>query len=108
MNAVRHMTARWPLSRVVVAVYVGLVAIALLLASVRLQQSTDMPGLAAIELILLAVPWSFALGVEPLSRWGWGGMVGIVLGGLILNGVLVRPLARWIQRVWAHETCSAT
>ena len=71
---------------------------ALVVAALRLSQSIEMPGLGAIELVLLAVPWSLALGVEPLSRLGLGGMTAIVLGGLVLNGLILNRLAAWLQR----------
>jgi len=37
------------------------------------------------------------LGVEPLSRLGWGGMIAIVLGGIVLNGLILSRLAAWMQ-----------
>lgn len=89
---------RRPLTRWVLTVYLFLVLAALVVAAVRLSQSTEMPGLGAIELVLLALPWSLALGVEPLSRLGFGGMTAIVLGGLVLNGLILSWLAAWLQR----------
>jgi hypothetical protein len=62
-----------------------------------------MPGLAAIELVLLAMPWSFALGVEATSRLGWAGMAGIVIGGIALNALLIRSVAAWAQRRWRRS-----
>ena len=88
----RHLT-RW-----VLTVYLLLVLAALAAAAVRLSQSTEMPGLAAIELVLLALPWSLALGVEPVSRLGLVGMAVVVLGGVALNGLVVGWLAAWLQR----------
>ena len=85
-----------------VGMYLVLVSIALVLAAVRLRSSTEMPGLAAIELVLLAMPWSLALGVEPLSHWGWPAMFVIVLGGLILNTLIVGTLASWRRRAAVH------
>ena len=82
----------------ILVVYLALVLIAGVVGAVRLHQSTDIPGLAAIELVLLALPWSLALGVEPLSHFGWAAMVGIVVGGIVLNGLLFRKLAGWVQR----------
>jgi hypothetical protein len=89
---------RWPLTRWVLTVYLLLLLAALAVAAVRLSQSAEMPGLEAIELVLLAMPWSLALGIEPLSRLGMGGMTAIVLGGLVLNGLILHWLAAWLQR----------
>ena len=92
------MRMRLTISRGVLVGYLVLVVIAGVVGAVRLHQSSAMPGLAAIELVLLALPWSLALGVEPLSHFGWGAMVGIVVGGIVLNGLLFRKLAGWVQR----------
>jgi hypothetical protein len=81
----------------VLVVYLALVLAAGVVGAVRLHQSSEMPGLAAIELVLLALPWSLALGVEPLSRLGWIGMVGIVVGGIVLNGLFLRKLGGWVD-----------
>jgi hypothetical protein len=89
---------RRSLTHWVLAVYLLLVLAALGVAVVRLTRSTTMPGLSAIELVLLALPWSLALNVEPLSRLGWGGMTAIVLGGLGLNGLILGRLASGLQR----------
>ncbi len=89
---------RSPLTRLVLTVYLLATLGAIAVAAVRLGQSAEMPGLGAIELVLLALPWSLALGVEPLSRLGIGGMTAIVLGGLVLNGLILRWLAAWLQR----------
>lgn len=87
------------LSRCVRIVYVALVIVAALVGAVRLHSSSEMPGLAAIELVLLALPWSLALGVEPFSRLGWGAMATIVLGGVALNSLIilkaVEGASRW-------------
>ena len=91
------------MTRFVLSVYLALVAVAGVMAAVRMSHSADMPGLAAIELVLLAMPWSFALGVDPMSRFGWTGMAGIVIGGIILNAFLVRSLAAWAQRRWEQR-----
>ena len=88
------------LSRSVLVGYLALVVIAGVVGAVRLHQSSDMPGLAAIELVLLALPWSLALGIEPLSHLGWSAMVGTVVGGIVLNGLLFRKLVGWAQRSW--------
>lgn len=91
---------RWPLTRSVLVAYLGLGVAAAVAAAVRLSQSSELPGLAAIELVLLALPWSVALGAQPLSRLGWGGMIVITLGGVLLNAVLLRWLAGRIQKRW--------
>lgn len=83
--------------------YSILVAIAAGTAAVRLVQSTDMPGLAAIELVLLALPWSVALGIAWTGALGWGGMAGIVLGGVVLNALLLRLAARTAESAWARR-----
>jgi hypothetical protein len=85
-------------SRWVTAGYVFAVLIAACAATVRLLQSTEMPGLAAFELVLLALPWAFALAVEPMARFDWGGMTAIVIGGLVLNALLIHFASRWLQR----------
>ncbi len=96
----------WSLVRWILVLYLALVLAAALLAATRLIHSAELPGLAAIELVLLALPWSLALSIEPTSHLGWGGMVTIVLGGLMLNGVLVQRLARWVQWLWSRRRTS--
>lgn len=99
---------RRPLTHWVLTLYLVLVLAALVVAAVRLSESSEMPGLAAIELAVLALPWSLALGVEPLSRLGFAGMTAIVLGGVVLNGLILSWLAAWLQRRWLrHDTRSA-
>ena len=88
---------RAPPTRWVLAVYLLLVLAALVVAGLRLSRSGAMPGLDAIELVLLALPWSLALGVEPLSHLGLGGMAAIVLAGLVLNGLILYRLAAWLS-----------
>jgi hypothetical protein len=78
------MNRRWSVGRGVLWVYVALVLVAALVGGVRLRVSSEMPGLAALELLLLALPWSLALGVEPFSRLGWGGIASILLCGVAL------------------------
>jgi hypothetical protein len=75
-------------------IFVSLVIASAALAVARLSESAEMPGLQAIELVLLALPWSFALGIEPLSRLGFTGMATIVVIGLGLNTLLLHWLAR--------------
>ena len=78
--------------------YLTLVVMATVVGVARLHESSEMPGLAAIELVLLALPWSLALGVEPLSHLGWTAMVSIVVGGIVLNSMALRKLADWVRQ----------
>jgi hypothetical protein len=94
---------RRPLTWWVLTIYLLVVLAALGVATLRLSHSIEMPGLDAIELVLLALPWSLALGVEPLSHLGLGGMSAIVLGGLLLNGFILNRLAARLQRCVSHE-----
>ncbi len=99
---------RGPLTRWVLTAYLLLVLAALVVGALRLSESIEMPGLSAIELVFLALPWSLALRVEPLSRFGLGGMTTIVLGGLVLNGLILNWLAAWLQRRrFRHDTRNA-
>jgi hypothetical protein len=77
--------------------YLAIVIASAALAIARLSESTEIPGLQAIELVLLALPWSLALGIEPLSHLGWTGMATIVVTGLGLNALLFRWLARLLE-----------
>jgi hypothetical protein len=95
---IRSRRARRSQSRGVRVVYITLVIIAAVVGAARLRASSEMPGLAAIELVLLALPWSLALGIEPFSRLGGIGMATIVLGGVALNGLIVGKIASWVQR----------
>ncbi len=94
------MVKRLRLTGVVLWIYGALVAIAIAAAAVRLYDSTEMPGLAAIELVLLALPWSLALQIEPFSHLGWPLMIAIVTGGVAANGLLLRKLG---QALGKHE-----
>ena len=57
--------SRW--GRVAAVIYVGLAVIAGAVAVERLAASTEMPGLAAWELLVLALPWTLVL-ETPLGR----------------------------------------
>jgi hypothetical protein len=94
---------RWPSSRWILAVYCTLVLLATGLAAVRLIHSPEMPGLGALELVMLGLPWSLVLGVEPMARLGWIGMTVIVLGGVLINGLLLRGLTAWLERRWGRR-----
>ena len=78
-------------------IYVGSIAPSVVLAIVRLGESTAMPGLGAIELVLLALPWSLSLGVAPISRLGLFGMSTVILVALALNLFLLRCLVRLLD-----------
>jgi hypothetical protein len=84
-------------TRLALFIYLALITVAVVLAVVGMRESAEMPGLQAVELVLLALPWSFALGIEPLSRLGWTGMASIVVIGLGLNALLLRWLARLFE-----------
>ena len=93
--------SRW--GRIVAASYVGLAAIAGALAVQRLVVSTEMPGLAAWELLVLALPWTLAL-ETPLGREAGGlGLAAIVLGGVALNAALLYAVASALERGGAHS-----
>ena len=87
-----------PTSRAVLFVHLALVIAAASLAVLRLNESMEMPGLQAIELVLLALPWSLALGVEPFSRADLSGMTIIVVVGVVLNGLVLRSISRLFER----------
>jgi hypothetical protein len=85
------------MTRIVRFIYLLLVVSAAVPAVLRLSESTEMPGLQAIELVLLALPWSFALGIEPFSHLGLAGMATIVITGLGLNALLLQSLAHLFE-----------
>jgi hypothetical protein len=78
-------------------VYVASVVAALVMGAARLYESTEMPGLAAMELVLLALPWSLTLGVAPISRLGMVGMAALVLTGAVLNILVLWQLVRRLR-----------
>ncbi len=89
--------SRW--GRVAAAIYLGLAVIAGALAVQRLAVSTEMPGLAAWELLVLALPWTLIL-ETPLGRQAGGLLLAaIVLGGVALNGGLVYAIASALERL---------
>jgi 4-hydroxybenzoate polyprenyltransferase len=88
--------SRW--GRIVIAIYVGLAVIAGAIAVQRLLVSTEMPGLAAWELLVLALPWTLAL-ATPLGRQADGlVLAAILLGGAALNVGLLYALAWAVER----------
>ena len=89
--------ARW--GRVAVAIYLGLAMIAGALAVQRLAVSTEMPGLAAWELLVLALPWTLVLDT-PLGRQAGGFLLAaIVLGGVALNAGVLYWVASGLERM---------
>jgi hypothetical protein len=85
------------MSRGVLLAYVASVVAASVMGAARLYESTEMPGLAAVELVLLALPWSLTLGVEPISSLGIAGMAGLVLTGAVLNILVLWQLVRRLR-----------
>ena len=86
-------------ARFVLLIYFALIITSAALAIVRLSQSMEMPGLQAIELVLLALPWSLALGAEPFSRAGISSMAIIVFAGVVLNGIILQ----WIGQLFVRR-----
>lgn len=86
-------------ARFVLLIYFALIITSAALAIVRLSQSMEMPGLQAIELVLLALPWSLALGIEPFSRAGLSSMAIIVFAGVVLNGIILQ----WIGQLFVRR-----
>ena len=92
-----HPLSRW--GRVVATIYLGLAGIAGVLAVQRLAISTEMPGLAAWELLVLALPWTLIL-ETPLGRQAGGLVLAvIVLGGVALNTALLYATASALERL---------
>ena len=92
--------SRW--GRVVAATYVGVAVIAGALAVQRLAVSTEMPGLAAWEMLVLALPWSLTLGTPP-GRESSGLLLAVVMvGGVALNAALVYWLVSALERLGAQ------
>jgi len=59
-----------------------------------------MPGLAAIELVLLALPWSLLLDTPIGRHAGWSLMTVIVVGGVVTNAVALYALGTVLERWW--------
>lgn len=92
IGAPDHMntsSALFQLIRFLLSAYLALLGAATILAVMRLAESPAMPGLAAVELIMLGLPWSLALGVAPISHTGWPGMTAVVFASIALNGLLL-------------------
>jgi hypothetical protein len=84
--------------RLAATVYVGLVLIAGMIAAYRLAGSTEMPGLAAWELLVLALPWSLILEAPVIREAGALLLAAIVLGGAALNAGLFYMMASMLER----------
>ena len=84
--------------RVAATVYVGLVLIACVIAASRLVGSTEMPGLAGWELLVLALPWSLLLEAPVVREAGGLTLAVIVLGGVALNAMLFFMIASMLER----------
>lgn len=88
--------SRW--GRVVAAIYLGLAVIAGVPALQRLAVSTEMPGLAVWELLVLGLPWTLVL-ETPLGRHAGGVPLAlIVLGGVALNTGILYAIASALER----------
>jgi hypothetical protein len=69
------------------------------IGAARLSDSTEMPGLAAIELVLLALPWSLLLGQPLTAQAGLVLASAVVGGGLLLNAALLYWAADGMERL---------
>jgi hypothetical protein len=95
------MRSRW--GRIAAGVYLGMATIAGTVAALRLVESSEMPGLAAWELVAMALPWSLLLSATARGREaGSLLMAAIVLGGVVLNAVLVYLIAAMLERRRRH------
>src|SRR5437870_13151193 len=88
--------SRW--GRVGAVIYVGLEVIAGAVDVERLAASNEMRGLAAWELLVLALPWTLVL-EAPLGRQADGlRLAAIVLGGVAINTGFVYAIASALER----------
>jgi len=85
--------------RIAAVVYVGLAVIAGAIAVQRRAVSTEMPGLAAWELLVLALPWTLLLETSFGRPAGGLLLATIVLGGVALNAGLVYAIAAALERL---------
>lgn len=97
-ESARHVAFAVRIIHLVFFGYIALAGAATIFAAVRLADSTAFPGLAAIEMIMLGLPWSLALGTKPMSRLDWPGMMGVVIGGIAVNGLLLWKITRLFER----------
>ena len=98
------VTDRSSWARLVIVIYLVSVLVFGLAAARRLSSSTDMPGLQAWELLMLALPWSLLLGVPPVSGAPLFVSVLVVLLGVLINGVLLYILGRVIEKAWRRRS----
>ncbi len=89
--------SRW--GRIAAATYLGLAAIAGAIAVQHLAVSTEMPGLAAWELLALALPWTLLLETSFGRQAGGLLLATIVLGGVALNAGFVYAIASALERL---------
>ncbi len=82
-----RLRSRWGL--IAAAIYLGLALVAAVLALQRLAISTEMPGLAAWELLVLGLPWTWVLATPFGRRIGGMLLVAVVLGSVAVNAGLV-------------------
>lgn len=87
-------------SKVLVGGYLVLVVLAGGIAAWRLSVSTEMPGLAAIEVLLLALPWSLMVGWPPIAHADLVIGGGLVLAGLAVNAALLGWAGIVLDRLW--------
>jgi hypothetical protein len=98
------VTERSNWGRLVVVIYAVSVLVFALAAARRLTDSIDMPGLQAWELLLLALPWSLLLGVDPVSRAPLLVSLVVVLLGVVINGALLYSLGRVVEKAWRKRS----
>jgi hypothetical protein len=91
---------RWRWAPVAVVCYALMVLVAGGVAAARLSHSTEMPGLAGIELVLLALPWSLLLGQPPITHASLSLASLLVGGGLLLNAVVLHRAIGSLERLW--------
>lgn len=76
----------------------GLAVIAGVRAVDRLAVSTEMPGLAAWELLVLALPWTLVLETPSGRQAGGFLMAAVVFVGVALNAGLFYMIAWTLER----------
>jgi len=101
MKRTRAHGSSW--SRVFVSCYLALVVLAGGVAGWRLSSSTEMPGLAAIEVLVLALPWSLMLGRRPIAQADLVIAGGLVVLGLAINTGLVHWAGRTLEQLWRRH-----
>lgn len=84
----------------VAGAYLGLALLAGALAVRRLVVSTAMPGLAAWELLVLALPWTLLLEAPAGRQAGMALLAAITLGGVGVNAGLLYVIGSVLERRW--------